>query len=74
MCGMEPTDAMIPLKNVSKYFASRPHYNTVRRWANEGLLTSDGTRVVLEVSYEGGTIFTTPEMIAAFKQALRPKR
>jgi hypothetical protein len=69
---MNPTD-MIPLKNVNRHFASRPHYKTVLRWTSNGLLRADGTRVVLKVSHEGGRVFTTLADIQAFKRALNPQ-
>jgi len=66
---MTQTD-LVPLKAVSRHFASKPKYLTVLRWTTEGLLCANGTRVLLQTEKEGGRVFVSLEAIADFKAAL----
>jgi hypothetical protein len=42
------------------------HPRTIARWANEGLISAAGTRVVLETFFLGGTRVTTKEAVKRF--------
>jgi hypothetical protein len=58
-------DKYVPLKDVTKFLPTRPHFATVWRWAMKGV-----RGVTLDTVLVGGQRYTTEESIKKFLAAL----
>lgn len=69
---MDETDRPLPFKEAVRFFKSRPHEQTVRRWAKNGVLRA-GRRVKLGSLKIGGRVFTNRQFIKEFLHEQPPQ-
>ncbi len=63
-------EKLLRLKQAKSHFATRPSYNTLKRWVSIGVYSRRGVHVRLESFREGGRVYTSVEATERFRERL----